>query len=310
MDYTIETLIPAYFDADALRLPAYHLRRYQQGNTRIYHTYDLDGSLQKFPGVTAVCEKVLPTSPYLTRWELMKGEDAEKYKNERAAYGTFMHKLFAEFVINKTMNLSDIPARVLDEAAKKNLSITTPFGQWGQDLAQDVLSFHQFCVDYAVKPLMIECPLCSQVYKVASQVDLLCEITWKQARRLAIVDFKSNRSGNGYESHELQLAYYDAMVRENFPEFGDQEILLFIWSPKDWSKAPAYHFKNHTGTSKLTLLKEYTTIFYTEFWEALSNVSYFSASGELSLTGENGNNYQRLALDDLLAQEYAQKQEA
>jgi len=59
------------------------------------------------------------------------------------------------------------------------------------------------------------------------------------------LDAKSGRKGF-YDDHVVQLAAYDVLIKENFPEIKIDK--LFNWAPKDWRNAPTYHLKDQTDS--------------------------------------------------------------
>ena len=71
------------------------------------------------------------------------------------------------------------------------------------------------------------------------------KLTKKDKRVIAIVDYKSGKSGF-FEDYELQLKGYRDLIVENHPSiFCDK---LYNLSPKAWRDKPTYSFKDQTNT--------------------------------------------------------------
>jgi hypothetical protein len=282
-----------YFDDTALELPPVTLYRLDAKGSRHYFTinpdYDPDNEESTepefifFSGVTTVTSSTLPKAEQLVKWIADMGYDnAIKYRDERAAYGTLMHTIFAHVLINGTIVLDEIDSLVSQYLRRDNLNF--PVWKWADDIKQDVIAFAQWVKDYEVKPLAIEISLCSKILGIAGTADLPCLLTiptkgeWgevyksgvnkgkpkettKGVRTIAIVDFKSGRKSYGGDTAcAAQLRLYKALWVENFgspaPE-GDYQnevlhevegeaIRLFNWSPKDWRTNPGYHFPEQT----------------------------------------------------------------
>ncbi len=266
-DLTVEELRSLYFDEDALRLPPIRLFRINSKDMRIYYTFEKK-SHQFFPGVTGFLKKVLPTSPALINWQIEMGDRAEDFVAERAAYGSLMHTLFAVLLIERQFDLETIHGIVSDYCEKKEMNVDEI--QWSRELKKDIVAFAQWMIDFQVKPLAIEVPLCTWRYGIATLVDLVCKMmiptkgfwgevyksgakagqpkeTTKDCEAHAIVDFKSRKKYYVTETDELQLAYCEAMVKENYPEFEEKDFRLFSWHPKDWVTAPGSYFTEHTN---------------------------------------------------------------
>lgn len=239
----IEEMQAVLFDADALKEPNYTLWQLNEKGHRYYYLYDENGEPQFYPSVTTILSQTIP-NPFITKWIADLGwEEAERIKNERASYGTYMHGMFEQLIVNKTYNLDMLKDDLADYIANHNLSHT--FINYADELQKDILSFAQFIKDYEVKPIAVEVALVHPTRKYAGMVDLICTMkkSLKSEERItAVVDFKSGKKGF-YESHEIQLHLYKDMVEVNF----DIEVdAVYNFAPKDWRKAPSYHLKDQT----------------------------------------------------------------
>lgn len=296
-----------YFDDTALELPPVTLYRLDVKGSRHYFTLnpDFDPEADEvdqvpeytfFSGVTTVTGSTLPKAEQLIKWIADMGYDnAIKYRDERAAYGTLMHTVFAHVLINGSIDLEHVDSVVHEYIQGNNLTVNN--WQFAEDIKQDVIAFAQWIADYDVKPLAIEISLCSSELGVAGTADLPCLMTiptkgqWgevyksgvnkdkpkettKGVRYACMVDFKSGRkSYGGMVDCAAQLALYRALWFENFdnynlvrelndvPEDFPLPMRLFNWSPKDWRTRPGYHLAEQTDSfsdeQMMTMLKLY-----------------------------------------------------
>lgn len=316
-----EQIHAIYFDADALRLPPVKLYRHDDGHDRFYYTYDLKDQLTIFPGVTAMLSAVLPTPQGLIDWKLSKGAtEADRYTTERMFYGTLMHTEAAKLLIAKRYDQADIAGIVRDYFAENGLSYSP--GAWEYELKKDLLALAAWVKEYEVKPLAVELPLYSSTYGVASCVDLVCELsieekgfwgetyksgpqkgqpkeTKQRNRRFAIVDFKSGKRSYSSVNNELQLLFYQEIVKANFPEFANTDFLLFNWHPKDWQSEPGCHLMEQTEKHSLRELEIYAELYHLQH-DLGKNTKLFM-SGVIDLSGDLSENYQRKTWEEVLA---------
>ena len=279
-DTTVEEMKAMFFDADALVEPSYKIWQLNSGGNRYYYRYNEDNEPEFYPSVTTILHNTLPKSPFLIDWIASKGtEEAEKYINERAAYGTFMHAAFEKLIISGFYDLDGLKADLKEYIEKNKLPENFIFH--ADELKKDVLAFAQFCIDYQVKPLAVEVSLVHPENKYAGTIDLPCTMSGKMGsenRINAIVDFKSGRKGF-YENCEIQLHLYKDMWNVNFPDMPIERV--FNFSPKDWRKKPSYNLKEQTNSvnaKKIPALLELASIED----EKKENI-FTSVSGEINL---------------------------
>ena len=249
--------------------PPRKLYRIDRAGDRMY--YYLDGNTPvMYPSVTTVIRNNMPTSPHLIKWIGDMGtEAAEEYRDERAAFGTFMHKTFEDYLVAKFYDLDTMEQSLVNYLRTEGLPETLA-AKWLHEQQKALLGFAQWVSDYKVKPLAIEVALASDEMEVAGMVDLICEATIeekgyfgevyktganagqpketkREATVLAIVDFKSGK--DFYDDHAIQLEIYRRKWNENFPNTPIDRI--FNWSPSDWRNAPSYKFKEQTNNPQL-----------------------------------------------------------
>lgn len=244
---TVEEIKTMFFDENTLIEPPYKIWQLNSKGHRYYYRYDENDNPEFFPSVTTILSQTLPKSPFLIEWIANKGmEAAERYKNERAAYGTFMHAAFEELLINRKYDLDELKGKLKDYMQIHRLP--DDFIYYADDLKKDVLAFAKFVLDYDVRPLAVEIALVHPWYKYAGMIDCPCtmlECIGGKNRINAIVDFKSGRKGF-YEESEIQLHLYKDMWNVNFEQF--QIDRVFNFSPKDWRKRPTYNLKDQTNS--------------------------------------------------------------
>lgn len=280
---TSEEMSALFFDKKALVEPNYRVYQLNSKGHRYYYRFTNDGEVEFYPSVTTILSQTLPKSPFLMKWVADKGfEEAERYKQERAMYGTFMHAQFEELLINRHYDLDELKSKLCDYIEVHRLP--ADFIYYADDLKKDVLAFAQFVVDYDVRPLAVEVALVHPELGYAGMVDCPCTMLDKKGgteRIAAIIDFKSGRKGF-YEDCEIQLHLYKLMWNYNFPEMPIQK--LYNFSPKDWRKAPSYNLQNQTDSvnaAKVPFLLELARI-----EDAKRNTTFTSVGGEIDLSGE------------------------
>lgn len=247
---TVEEMTAMFFDEKTLIEPPYKVWQLNSKGHRYYYRYDDAGNPEFFPSVTTILSQTLPKAPHLINWIANKGiEEAERYKGERAAYGTFMHAAFEELLINRAYDLDGLKGKLKEYIEVYRLP--DDFIYYADDLKKDVLAFAQFVLDYDVRPLAVEIALVHPYYKYAGMIDCPCTMRAKigsDDRINAIVDFKSGRKGF-YEESEIQLGMYRDMWNVNFEQFPVTRI--FNFSPKDWRKKPSYNLKEQTESPNI-----------------------------------------------------------
>lgn len=243
---TVEEMTAMFFD-NALVEPPYKVWQINSKGHRYYYRFNEEGIAEFFPSVTTILSQTMPTPPHLVKWIADKGyENAEAYKMERAAYGTFMHAQFEDLIINRCYDLDTLKEKLKDYMQVNRLP--DEFIYYADDLKKDVLAFAQFVIDYDVKPIAVEISLVHPTAHYAGMIDLPCTMRDpkdKSKRINAIVDFKSGRKGF-FEEHEIQLHLYRDMWNANFADMQIDKV--FNFSPKDWRKKPTYNLKDQTDS--------------------------------------------------------------
>ena len=317
---TVEQIQAEFFNEDALQEQPEPVYRLDSSGHRYYYTFDKFGEPRFFVSVTTLIKQTLPTSPSLVKWIADMGyEESQRFAQERAHYGTFMHAQLAELLITRSYNLNLIRERLRMFIESEQLP--GDFMGYADDFKKDILAFAQFMKDTDLKPLAIEIVLTNPEDGYAGAIDLVAELTieekgffgevyktganagkpkeTKQQRRIrAIIDFKSGRKGF-FPEYEIQLHAYKKMWNMNFEAHPVEKV--FNWSPKDWrGKTPTYNFKDQTDSKnakKLPYLVELARI-----EDEKRDNTVVSCSGIIDLDNPNGleNNVTELSLSEVV----------
>ena len=288
----------AMFFADALIEPSYKVWQLNSKGHRYYYRFNDDGTPEFYPSVTTILSQTMPKSDYLVKWIAEKGiEEAERYKMERAAYGTFMHAQFEELIINRCYDLDELPSKLLSYMERNHLA--PDFVQYADELKKDVLAFAQFVIDYDVKPLAVEIALVHPVHHYAGMIDLPCTMNDpKTGERInAIVDFKSGRKGF-HEEHEIQLHLYAMMWCANYPDIPISKV--FNFSPKDWRKKPTYNLKDQTDSTNAQKIPYLLKLAAVEEEKRSNTFTHVSGSINLDSSTDLTNNVISMTLSDIV----------
>lgn len=295
---TVEEMTAMFFDG-ALIEPPYKVFQLNSKGHRYYYKFDGAGNPDFYPSVTTILSQTLPKSDFLIKWIADKGiDEAERYKAERAAYGTFLHAQLESLIINRKYDLDGLKTKLKDYIDYNKLP--SDFIYYADDLKKDVLAFAQFVLDYDVKPLAVEISLVHPDYKYAGCIDMSCNMQSKpgsEERINAIIDFKSGRKVF-FEEHEIQLHLYKIMWNVNFPDIPIDRVLNF--SPKDWRKKPTYNLKDQTDSpnaKKIPYLLELAAI-----EDEKRDNTFTAVSGEIMLDNDPDltNNVISLTLAELI----------
>lgn len=317
---TVEQIQAEFFNEDALQEQPEPVYRLDNSGHRYYYTFDEFGEPRFFVSVTTLIKQTLPTSPSLVKWIADMGyEESQRFAQERAHYGTFMHAQIAELLITRSYNLNLIRERLRMFIESEQLP--SDFMGYADDFKKDILAFAQFMKDTDLKPLAIELVLTNPEDGYAGAIDLAAELTieekgffgevyktganagkpkeTKRQRRIrAIIDFKSGRKGF-FPEYEIQLHAYMKMWNMHFEAHPIEKV--FNWSPKDWrGKTPTYDFKDQTDSKNAKKLPYLVELARIED-EKRENI-VISCSGIIDLDNMNGldNNITELSLAEVV----------
>ncbi len=294
-----------WFDQDALRLPSYKVGRVNLSGGRAYIKINSEGSLEKplkiYTSLTTAINACAPMERPLLEWYCRLGlQEASRQLELSQHYGTLFHLEIGKFLINKIYDFETIGQAVDDYLSEHNF-YSPECAQWAEKLSRDMAAFIQFFFDYKIIPLGIEYVLLSQK-GFGTLIDLVCKMTVsekgffgevyksgpnagkpkesKQEKQLtAIVNFKSGRNGF-YRSNGIQITCERQLWEENFSDLKIE--LAANWSPKEWTAAPAYNFKDWTGEISPLEVDAVLSLANIRFGQKAAKKEYLSLGGLVS----------------------------
>jgi hypothetical protein len=248
-----EEVAACYFDEDAIRETPRPLYRYERAGQRWYFAKPEPGSevvpVSLGPSVTTVIRGATPMPPFLLKWIAEHGQRrAEQIRDERAAYGTLMHILFAELVIAKKFDLDSLTERVAEYLEQKKLALDA--ATWPDELAHDLIGLADFLRDHEVKPIGIEVGLLDDELGYAGCLDLVALGTFEVSngkgkkktewRGLFYDDWKSGRK-QFYEESAIQCHAYLTLWNRAFPEHLIERA--YLHGAKDWDETSRERYR-------------------------------------------------------------------
>jgi len=312
-------------DESVLKKQPQVIFRLKVNGGRVYYTVN-NGEVKFYISLTTLTKNTLPTSPHLIKWMCSMGyEESQRYMNERADYGTLLHKAFGEYVIRKSWN-TFFAKEFIENHLRSGVVRNCPdIDKWADDLNDDVAAFAQFVFDNKVKPLAIELVLVSKE-GYGTLIDLVCRMTiqqkgfWgdtystggknnpkgspkesvKDVDITALLNFKSGRKGF-YEEHEVQLELEKKLFEENYPDIKIDRI--FNFSPKEWQKMPTYNLVDQTDSLNIEKAEHLLAIAKIELMKRLPNERIFETEikyGELPVIKER-------SIEDIIREQHEEK---
>ena len=316
---TVEEIKAEYFNKDALQEQPEPVYRLDSSGHRYYYTFDENGEPTFYVSVTTLIKQTLPTSPQLIKWIADMGyEESQRYAQERAAYGTFLHSQLAELLIARAYDLDRLKERL--KAYIENEQLPGDFINYADDFKKDILAFAQFMKDTDMKPLAIELVLTNPQDGYAGAIDLCAEITieekgffgevyktganagkpkeTKRQRRIrAIIDFKSGRKGF-FPEHEVQLLAYKTMWNMHFEKYPVERV--YNWSPKSFTGVtPTYNFKDQTDSKNAKKLPYLVELAHIEDEKRDNDVIFCSGIIDIDKP-DLGGNIMKLSLAEVI----------
>lgn len=299
--------------------PPHRFYRINTANGRLYYRKDESGKVFTYISATTFVRSVLPTPKHLIEWIRQQGGDYEKVLDLSANYGTTLHYLCAQLMVDKSLDLDRIDKMIEPFALQEGFKYWKQ--SWADDLKSDLLCFAKFVNDVNFEPLGIEMVLACERLGVAGALDYVgymdIEVDGfsetekfktgaragefkpekKKKRILVIVDLKSGKKGF-HQDHVVQLAIHKEALLETFPEFAESGVRVFNFSPKDWRTEPSYNLKDQTDEMDMQLLKPMYDIAQIQEKKKDRMVKVFK--GVVSLNSDVTENYEYTSLNDLL----------
>lgn len=241
--------------------------------------------------VTTILGRSMPTSPYLIKWMLENGKtEAERIRDDRANYGTLMHKLCADY-LQKGIDLS------YDNIVSEIIQFGDVELYEAESLQKDVLAFAQFANDCSLEMIESEITLTSQ-FGYAGTLDIVANISKNKQKSRVLIDLKSGKKGF-WDSHIVQLRAYADMWNENFPAMPVERFCN--WSPQDWRAKPTYNFEDQTDKDVATILPN---ILATDKVMFKPRTSMIIVDGTIKPGIDISNNFKTVDIADYIREKY------
>jgi hypothetical protein len=301
MTTSFEQVNTQWFDEDALRLPNYTVGRINYGNGRSYVKLvggELAMPFKLYTSLTTAINTCAPMEKPLLEWYCKLGlAEADRQLKISQHYGTLMHLLIGEFLINNFFDFDQVDEKVNEYLSEQSFFEREAEG-WADKLKYDIAAFIAFAQDYKVKPLGIEYVLLSNK-GYGTLIDLVCKMTieekgffgevyksgerkgeakeTKQAKEItALINFKSGRH-QFYRSNGIQAECERLLWEENFPDI--KIDASFNWSPKEWITEPGYNLKDWKGEIELTEIEAVLQIANVRFGSKAANKKFTQIKG-------------------------------
>lgn len=250
-----------------------------------------------FCGYSRWTKNVLPTSDFLLNYIANSDEFTRAERTKAIEYGSAFHHIVAEFERGgREMAVSGPGAMwwqdILEKYANRTGLPLNFLGGWRRDIMNDLAAWQKFKKDYEVNVLACEYPVYCSKYRIATPVDVMCEMTWRKKRVIAAIDIKSTTSDiSGYDAYLLQMLFIRYAFNKAFETVKMTHI--FNWSLKDRLRSPAdYRLKERDFSDKPGGMSKTAFDLYLKISEArklhvpTGNVVYFGnkPGGEIVCT--------------------------
>lgn len=216
-DISIEKIINEIFEDSDIIIPSEGMHRLNIAGKRYYYNADLD---KLYPSVTTIISKYHPMNRWLLEWWCKLGyEEALKFMQEKALYGTFMHCIFKYILLGNIIKLTVeyIESMAIYFLTKGNYSIKDiNIENWIYPAKQDIIGFITWIQEYKIKPIAIEIILCDNNY--AGAIDFVGKGIFNDQEIYFICDFKTGRK-IFYDDNPIQLEAYKKLWNYNYPQF-------------------------------------------------------------------------------------------
>lgn len=147
----------------------------------------------RVPGVTTVLNVL--NKPALVKWANnlgLQGIDSTKYVDEKAAIGTLAHDMIACYLRKEVCDTTEYSKKQIDQAENS------------------VLSFFEWEKSHPIKPILVEKPLVSEVWRFGGTIDCLAGLHEGQH---VLIDFKTSKGI--FPEMLCQLAAYRYLLGDN-----------------------------------------------------------------------------------------------
>lgn len=317
---------PFFFDEDAFRLQPYFVSRVAFGSGRAYYRWIKEGDeevLHLYASLTTTIAQSLPTPPQLLDWYIDLGkEEAKRYSETAASYGSLLHDLIAKYSVSHKFNFSrsNIEKIISNWCSEQDFYQPECNSKWPRALQEDMAAWIQFERDVELKVIAVELILTSKL-GFGTAIDIVGDAwieekgffgetlktgpnagmpkeTKRKVKKRILINMKSGRKGI-YESHIIQLEFEKRIFEENFPEIKIDAV--YNWAPKDWKNdSPSYVFPDQTGKVSDVTFNAILALAKERFTDTLPDRKYTSIFGEYSQGSDLANNIKQSTLIEKL----------
>lgn len=250
-----------------------------------------------FCGYSRWTKNVLPTSDFLLNYIANADEFTRAERTKAIEYGSAFHHIVAEFERGgREMAISGPNSlwwqNILEQYATRTGLPLSFLNSWRRDLLNDMSAWQKFKKEYDVNVLACEYPVFCSENRIATPVDVICEMAWKKKKILAAIDIKATTADvSGYDSYLLQMLFIQYAFNKTFETIKITNV--FNWSLKDRLRSPADYrlkerdFSDKPGGITKTALNLYMKIAAArQLHVPTGNVIYFtnSSNGEIVCT--------------------------
>lgn len=301
---SFERVNTQWFDADALRLPSYKVGRVNYGNGRSYVKLingDIERPFRLYTSLTTAINTCAPMEKGLLEWYCKLGiTEADRQLKISQHYGTLMHMLIGEYLINNFFDFDAVSEKV-QSYLSDNSFFERETEHWTDKLKYDIAAFIAFAQEYEVQPLGIEYVLLSNK-GFGTLIDLVCKMiieekgffgeVYKSGERkgeaketkrskeiTALINFKSGRHAF-YRSNGIQVECERLLWEENFPDI--KIDAAYNWSPKEWITEPGYNLKGWCGEISRAEIDAVLSIANERFGSKAENKKFTEITGTAS----------------------------
>ena len=284
------------------QLPRFY--RTNIGKKRHYVTIQ-NGIVKWYPSVTTVISKAVPDSDGLNMLRTQKGDKFHSWMNELAHQGTFIHKEIGEYLRTQKFSWDFFDTRVKSYLEKHNVT-HYDVESWIYTLQPKIVALLKFIKEMKVTPLANEIVVSFEDKKkglcYAGAIDLIGYInikekgfhgevyksgtkkgepkeTYKEVRKLMIIDFKSGKSF--FKTYGMQLKMYKTALEQST---GLKIDGIMNVCPKEYKSGnePNYNYKIWEE-DEVKNVQTYLELFFDEY-ERPEKVAVFE--GEMN--GQDG----------------------
>ncbi len=177
--------------------------------TKSHTKYQLEDGTP-IPGVTTVLG--ILNKPALVKWANnlgLQGIDSSKYVDDKASIGTLAHQMIADYLRGEATGTEEYSKMQIDQAENS------------------LLSFFEWEKNNHIKPLLVEEPLVSEMFRFGGTIDCFGKVNGK----MCLLDFKT--SSGIFKEMRTQVAAYRQLLIEHGHKVDHVTILRIGRTPDE-----------------------------------------------------------------------------